>query len=308
VRPTLRAMAESDLDAVDRLNRLAFGTFFKLADPMAFRGDGDGVRTRFRSGLAIGIVAEAEGEIVGAGMGSLWGSFGLLGPVMVEPARWGQGVAHALVPALVEALTSRGCRGLGLFTHPGSPSHVRLYESAGFRLDAVHAFMAKPVAARATEPELLSGVAAQTRDAVLAECRALCDAAHPGLDASREIACVDALGLGETVLLRRAGALAGFAVCHAGRGSEIGGDGCLVKLAFVRPGAAEELRALLAACEALAGRRGAARIVAATSAARGAYDVLRALGYRSFMNGVAMLRPGGPAFNRPEIFALDDWR
>lgn len=303
----LRPMAEADLDRVDRLNRLAFGTFFGLADPLAFRGDGDGVRTRFRSGVAIGIVAEEGGELVGAGMASLWGSFGLLGPVMVDPARWSQGVGHALAPALVEAI---GARTIGLFTHPQSPSHIRLYEGVGFRLGAVRAYMAKPAAPGdpTVDLGLFSALPPGGRDAVLAECRALCEAAFPGFDMTREILCVESLKLGDTILLRRPGGLAGFAVCHAGKGSEIGSAGLLVKHAFVGPGDADALRALLGACEALAARLGAVRIVAPTSAARGAYAVLKERGFRSFMNGVAMLRPDGPGLDRPEVFSLGDWR
>jgi len=302
----LRPMAEGDLDRVDRLNRLAFGTFFGLADPLSFRGDSDGVRTRFRSGVALGVVAEEGGAIVGAGMASLWGSFGLLGPVMVEPSRWGRGVGHALAPALVEAI---GARTMGLFTHPQSPSHIRLYEGVGFRLGALRAYMAKPVAATGAAPEpLFSELPPSERPALLAGCRALCEAAFPGLDVTGEILCVERLNLGDTILLRRPDGLAGFAICHVGKGSEIGGAGLLVKHAFVGPGDDDALRALLAACESLAARLGAPRIVAATAVSRGAYAVLRERGFRTFMNGVAMLRPDGPGFDRPGVFALDDWR
>ena len=40
-------MREEDLDAADRVMRLAFGTFLGLPDPLTFMGDADYVRTRW---------------------------------------------------------------------------------------------------------------------------------------------------------------------------------------------------------------------------------------------------------------------
>ena len=42
----VRAMREDDLDAADRVVRLAFGTFRGLPDPAEAFGDADRVRTR----------------------------------------------------------------------------------------------------------------------------------------------------------------------------------------------------------------------------------------------------------------------
>jgi hypothetical protein len=43
-------------------------------------------------------------------------------------------------------------------------------------------------------------------------------------------------------------------------------------------------------------------------ARKGAYRVMRARGYRAGLVGVAMHRPDGPGYNRPDVFAIDDWR
>ena len=303
-------MAESDLDAVDRINRLAFGTFFGLPDPPKFRGDGDGVRTRFRAGTATGVVAEENGVVVGAGMGSVWGSFAVLGPVMVEVARWGGGIAHALTPKLVEHLAARGPDLIGLFTHAQSASHIRLYEGVGFHLQTIHSYMAKAVATPTAPAARQHALYSEAGEGALAACRAITDAAYPGLDVSGEIEAVRKFKLGDTVLLKRDGAIAGFAVCHSGKGSECGTGAILAKLAFVRPGtdAAADLRALLQGVEALGARLGATRLVACTNAARGAYGVLKDCGFRAFMNGIAMMQRNDLGFNRPDVFALDDWR
>jgi hypothetical protein len=113
------------------------------------------------------------------------------------------------------------------------------------------------------------------------------------------------------VLLREGGAVRGFAVCHAGAGSEAGSGTLYVKFAAVMRGteAPARLAALLESCEALAARLGARRVVAGVNTARrGAYRLLRSRGYRADMAGVAMHRPDQPGYNRAEIFALDDWR
>jgi hypothetical protein len=31
-------------------------------------------------------------------------------------------------------------------------------------------------------------------------------------------------------------------------------------------------------------------------------------GYRTWMNGIIMNRPDTPGYNRPDVFAIDDWR
>ena len=105
--------------------------------------------------------------------------------------------------------------------------------------------------------------------------------------------------------------LAGYAVCHHGAGSEGNSALAFVKTAAVRPGpdAAEDLKELLAACEALAARRGAEAIAAGTNTGRReAYRILRERGYLSFMNAVAMLRPASDGYGVPGVYAIDDWR
>ena len=50
---TVRNLTARDLVDADRINRIAFGTFFGLEDPATFRGDGDVVTL---DGLSAGLV------------------------------------------------------------------------------------------------------------------------------------------------------------------------------------------------------------------------------------------------------------
>lgn len=39
-----------------------------------------------------------------------------------------------------------------------------------------------------------------------------------------------------------------------------------------------------------------------------AYRRMRSRGYRVALQGVAMQRPHGEGFNRPDVYVIDDWR
>ncbi len=81
-------------------------------------------------------------------------------------------------------------------------------------------------------------------------CTKLTNSVYEGLDVQREIRAVDDQQLGDTVLTWGGGELTGFAVCHAGPGTEAGSGKCYIKFGAVRSGksAAQEFRHLLEAC------------------------------------------------------------
>ena len=84
------------------------------------------------------------------------------------------------------------------------------------------------------------------RAALIAQCRALADGGVRRARSRRARSRWSReLGLGEVVLLTEGGAVAGFAICHTGAGSEGGRKSCYIKFALVRSGddAAERLRA-----------------------------------------------------------------
>ena len=64
----------------------------------------------------------------------------------------------------------------------------------------------------------------------------LTDAIHPGLDVRGEIEAVLDQGLGDVVLIGEPDVPRGFAVCHAGAGTEAGSGVAYAKFAAVRPG------------------------------------------------------------------------
>jgi hypothetical protein len=79
----------------------------------------------------------------------------------------------------------------------------------------------------------------------------------------------------------------------------------------VRSGAGAEARfaELLDAAGALAASVGMKMLLAGANLEREeAYRQMKASGFRSEFQGVAMIRDNRPGFNRPDAYVLDDWR
>jgi GNAT superfamily N-acetyltransferase len=310
---SVRLLQEQDLPAVDHILRLAFGTFLGLPDPLTMFGDTDYPGTRWRADPSSALVAEIDQKIVGSNFAGDWGSFGYFGPLSVRPDLWNQGVASRLLDPVVALFRQRGHTNTGLYTFAQSTKHVHLYQKFGFWPRFLTAIMAKPAAAQARPrgADRYSATAEGGREAWLTACRELTEAVYPGLDLGIEIRSVAQQDLGDTLLVSDADRLAAFAICHCGAGSEAGGDTCYVKFgaALPGPGAAGRFEALLAACEAYAAERGLHRLVAGVNLARfEAYQTMLAAGFRARAQGVAMQSANDPGFNRPDVFALDDWR
>jgi GNAT superfamily N-acetyltransferase len=304
-------MAAGDVAEAARICRLAFGTFLGAPDPTHFRSDLRVVETRFATDPGAAFVAERDGQLLGSVMAMDWGSQFIIGPLTVDPAAWGQGLARRLAAAIVETADRRNATLISLFTFPHSASHLRLYEGFGFAPMFLTPVLDKPAAggARPFSAGLFSGLSEAQQKGVLERTRELGDAVFPGLDLRREIQSVDTQRLGETILLEDAGALAGFALCHIGAGTEAGEGVLFVKFAAARPGAPADFERLLDAIEALAGARGAQRITAGVNTGRrDAYGRMLARGFRAAMVGVAMHRPDGPGTLRPDLYVIDDWR
>jgi predicted N-acetyltransferase YhbS len=308
----IRPMVERDLDAADTIFRLAFGTFLRLPDPMQFAGDSDWIRGRWRADPSAAFVAEQEGVVVGSNLATRWGSVGYFGPLSVRPDLWERGIARRLLEPVMERFSAWGTTHAGLFTFADSAKHVALYGKYGFFPRFLTAIMGKAVAPRGRVAWTTHGNIPETaRAACLADCRELTGSLYGGLDVTREIVAVAKDGIGDTVLVAAGGRLVGLAVCHVGAGSEAGGGNCLVKFGAVRSGddAAAHFALLLEACEHFAASRRIPTIIAGTNLARdGAYRQMVARGYRTGIQGVAMHRPNDPAYSRPDVWALDDWR
>ena len=308
---TLRPMEPSDIAEAERVFRLAFGTWFGVPDPMQFRGDAMLFAPRLWSYPDGGTLACRDGRIVALCFASNWGSFAVLGPVAVLPDYWRHGVARRVAAATLDLFARWHAPLAGLFTFPQSPLHLRLYQSFDFWPRALCPVMGKEVSAH--EPVAGAILLATSRDraSLAAQCRELAGSLYPGLDLGREIAVVLEHGLGDVIALTEDSRVAGFAICHAGAGSEAGTQLVYVKFAMARPGAGagERLARLVGACEAFAAARGVRKITAGVSTGRiGAYRLLSELGFRIELPGIQMHRPWGPGWDGPDDWVLDDWR
>lgn len=307
-------LRERDLDEADRIMRIAFGTYLKTPNPIEVFGDGDWVHTRYQADPAAAFCAELDGEVVGSNFATRWGSFGFFGPLTVRVDLWDQGIATRLMEPVMDLFERWGVRHAGLFTWPESPKHVGLYNKFGFWPQQLNPVLAKQVSAPPGQVSYETFSAAReegSSDDVLEQCRHVAGGIYEGLDLEREIVAADRQGLGDTVLLAEGDNLTGFAVCHCGGATEAGSGACFVKFGAVVPGegAAARFGRLVDACEALAAERGLSRIMAGVNTARhGAYQALLRRGYRAVINGLTMLRPNEPAYNRPDVYVIDDLR
>src|ERR1700722_3135530 len=150
----VRPLLEADLEAADRVMRLAFGTFLKLPDPLRFMGDADYVHTRWGANPAAAFCAEAGGVIVGSVFVGNWGSVGFFGPLTVHPDYWDRGVAQMLMEQVMACFESWGTRHMGLYTFPTSLKHVGLYRKFGFWPRFLTIAMEKDVHAGSTAAEV----------------------------------------------------------------------------------------------------------------------------------------------------------
>ena len=310
---TIRPLEEADVDAADKVRRLAFGTYFGIPDPLSFSGTSRLVESRHRAWPDGALVAEKDGAIVGMAMSSRWGSLGIFGPLSVHPEHWRGGVAHGLLEASMPIYDRWGCRAAALFTFPQSLTHIGLYQRYGFWPRSLTAIMNRPVTAPSPVPQAqsLSALSDTEQQDVIAQCAALTDQLYPGMELRDELATVLAHPTADAIVLIEGSAIAGFAICHVGLGSEADTGTVYLKFAAARPGhnAARDFQRLIDAANDFAHRSGAAKINTGVNlAAMEAYRLMIAAGFRSALQGVAMHRPWIEIYDRPDVFALEDWR
>ncbi|HVA15295.1 MAG TPA: GNAT family N-acetyltransferase [Stellaceae bacterium] len=308
----IRILQEADVDAADKVFRLAFGTYLGLPDPATFAGSARTIELRRRAWPDGALVAENDGAIVGVAISSRWGSLGVFGPLAVHPQYWRSGVARRLLDATMPIYDRWQCRAAALFTFPSSTAHVGLYQSSGFWARGLTAIMSRAVTEPSPVPQAqsLKALGAE-RAGALAHCTALTDTLFPGLDLGDELATVAAHPTADAIILAEGSQIAGFAICHVGARSEADTGVACVKFAAVRPGAsaARDFRRILDAANDFAHRHGATRLNAGVNmGCMEAYRLMIAAGFRTVMQGVAMHRPWIEIYDRPDVFALEDWR
>jgi GNAT superfamily N-acetyltransferase len=307
----VRPLQEGDLEAADRVMRLAFGTFLEMPDPLQFMGDADYAYTRWRANPAAAFCAMAGDVLVGSVFVGNWGSVGFFGPLTVHPDYWEGGVAQLLMRPVMECFGRWGTRHMGLYTFPTSLKHIGLYRKFGFSPRFLTVSMVKAVNVGGAAEVFwtkFSDLPAGEREGMLDRCRALTGKVFEGLDVGLEIRSVAEQQLGETVLLWTSDELVGLAVCHCGAGTEAGSGVCYIKFGVV-DGGVEAFRRLLKACEQLAAQLGMVKLSGDVNTARQeAWAAMLDGGWRGKMVGVAMQRPNEPGYNRPGVFLIDDWR
>ena len=309
----VRALRREDLQNADHIMRLAFGTFIDISDPENFGEGMDHVKTRWLADPNAAFGVEANGELVGSCFVTRWGSFGFFGPLTVRPDLWDRGIAKLLLGQAMELLNKWHVTHAGLFTFAHSPKHLGLYQKFGFWPRFLTLVMSKQVQPRDAPAgwSKFSDVPDVEAGRCLMLCRTLTNSIYEGLDLEREIMAVRNQSLGDTVLLWERETLVGVAVCHCGPGTEAGRDTCYIKFGAVRkgPGAESLFNRLLNACEELATSHGLTRVLGGVNAAcHDAYQRLIARGFRTEFQGVMMLRPNEPSFDRSDCYVMCDLR
>lgn len=309
---TVRPLSDADLADARLVHRRAFARFLGM-EPDDFRPGADCIGPRWRLWRDGGVAAIDGDRLVGTGLLIHWGSACILGPLTVDPDVWGRGVARALMGALIDRIDEESFTWTGLFTHPQSAKHIRLYETFGFAMRRITAVMSKPIDRTETpaRPTFFAGLSADRRADAMDDIRHLGERIFPGLDWRGEVRSIHDKGLGETLLMFEGDRVSGVACIHYGAGSEATDGDYYVKLAAVLPGdgADDRFARLVAAIDAAAAQTDARRIVAGTNTGRtAAYRMMQEAGYRTDMNGIAMFRPAADGYNTDSAFVIDDWR
>jgi predicted N-acetyltransferase YhbS len=312
-RITIRPLKEKDLKGADVVFRVALGTLEGLPTPIEFGGDTDYVRTRWQANPDTVFVARLDGKPVGSIFAANRGSVAIVGPLTVHPNVWDKSIGTRLLEPTMELLDRWGPTHAGMHSVVHSAKHIRLFRKFGFWPRGLIEVMSKPVQETKQESKmrLFSELPEEKKDETLKACLRVTESIYVGLDLAREILAVEGQGLGDTALFYDRGTVVGFAVCHWGAGTEAGSGRCYVKFGAVRkgPSAGTRFESMLKTCEVLAASRGASRLVAGINADR--HDACRRMiehGFKTESVGVAMHKPYKPAYNRNDVYVIDDWR
>lgn len=158
---------------------------------------------------------DATGAIAAFNIAHASGREGWMGPLAVREDCQGAGQGKAVVRAGVTHLTAAGCSTIGLETMPRTVDNIGFYSGLGFVPGALTVTLTLDAGPPAPLRDLLSQLQPPARDDAMAECRALTGQCAPGSDYTREMRLTHELGLGDSIMLRRDGALTAFAICHA---------------------------------------------------------------------------------------------
>jgi N-acetylglutamate synthase-like GNAT family acetyltransferase len=281
--------------------------------PDTFWNDRDFVTGRWMTYPSLAFGAWIEDRLVGSGLGAIWGSLGVFGPISTHPDTWNRGTARHLIPPVLEQLNALGARHIAFMTIPESTKHIALYQKFGYWPRFLTAVMTRRVEGNETPTNSTrySTVTGGDQAHWLDACRTLTTEVRDGLDLAAEISTAHSHGHGDMVFLTEGSRVQAVALCEYGPKSPAGAGSCLIRFAAVRPDAENEMRfgQLVTACARLAADEGLKRLVACVNASRPkAYRHLLSMGFRAQSNGVTMHCPNEDAYNQKASYILDDLR
>ena len=304
----ISSLQESELQEAENLLKLAFGTFKQLPNPLEF-GQGAQYSSRWYRDSSSVIAAKLTDQLIGYVMLANWGSFGNLGPIVVHPNYWNQGIASQLMQSAENKFAQWKTRQMGLSTFANSPKHVYLYGKFGYQPRFLIALMVKPITPtrQSLKAQRYSQLATEQQAESLREAYWLTDSIYAGLDLSSEIKVVEKCCLGDTIFLWNDGGLTGLAICHYEKKSEAQKNSCYIKFAAAKsPNAFEQL---VDECEILASNVFMISLVAGVdTACEDAYQRMLARKYKIQTFMLSMYKPNQPSYTRQETYIIDDRR
>ena len=216
---TVRTATPADVDTLNRLFSDSFtdryhrdglvGVRVPQLNPTvwdyAIRDAGDGAMLWF----------DEEGQMLAFNMAHASGAEGWMGPLAVRPDRQESGIGRTIVAAGIEWLERRGATVIGLETMPRTVDNIGFYSRLGFGPQHLTVTLTARARARGGGGcRRLSALPPTERVHAVEAAAASLQRVAPGFDYRREMSLTETLGIGDTVLLERDGAVEGFAVCH----------------------------------------------------------------------------------------------
>jgi GNAT superfamily N-acetyltransferase len=167
------------------------------------------------------LVAEKEGEIIGAAYSHVWGSVGWVGPFEVLPEHQNAGVGSALLEACEDFLRTRGARVIGLETMSHIPKNLHFYLSREYSPSTLTLITDKVLdpgksktAADVSGLRDVREAGAGESEKVVATLRRIGASVYPGLDYSCEYEILVEKGLGTVFIWENKGLVDGVALLH----------------------------------------------------------------------------------------------
>lgn len=299
---SIRRMGEEDADAVRDVEAEAFYAWAQglgQVDPRRYRRTRANVLACWEKDPLGCFVAEEEDQVVGFILSRTWGGAGWLGTFAVLPAYQGRGIGKALIAAGLDYLRKEPHRVIGLETMPDSPYNLGLYLRLGFEARPPTMLLGKALGEPAAEGPRLSHwpeADGATQRRWLSELGHASGQILPGLDFGKEVVSMAQRGVGETLVLTRAGRAVGLSVVRlASKIEDWGAEDAAVRLLALHPKVTDEdtLHLLLRATEALARSHGKKMLHLALNAGHAwALEQVLRWGYRVERMAVRMVLRG----------------